>query len=362
MRARRGELNPEQAEAWAQAKGQPPFASRPDPEVFNPLLEPYWTLAMAAAWIIWRTRNAVRDYWNDYGRECREWRVHQASFADGRRELGHIVEQRCCVSLFDVLRETARQDPSDAVLQATEAVKELWGHLQTGRLESTGIPRNPSGGLPIPPYEWIDFSYYDWHGGDPDSVAKSTDSEARYNSVRVARERVMTIWPRLPSPAELEYKQRIAERSALAWLEPFWTVWHVLSWIAFRDRDRLCRIEGRSDLNQVAWYQQEGLKEQNPHEALHAALRNGSVNALGPDGIEIPSARWAFVEKIWKQACVFRRDDVCWLSGVIPRSYSGAPLRPVEGFRAVQTVAGYADEGITAIARPRKRASFRQKP
>src|ERR1700722_4247291 len=73
MQARRGEMSPEQAEAWAREKSQPPFASTPDAARWEPMTEPDWTLAMTAAWIMWRTPEAVRENWNAYRTECSAW-------------------------------------------------------------------------------------------------------------------------------------------------------------------------------------------------------------------------------------------------------------------------------------------------
>src|SRR5271163_1079121 len=45
----------------------------PDSDAFDPMKEPWWTLPMAAAWVIWRTPAAVRRVWQVYRSEVREW-------------------------------------------------------------------------------------------------------------------------------------------------------------------------------------------------------------------------------------------------------------------------------------------------
>ena len=73
-RASRGEITPDEAEAEAALLGLRPFAHTPEPAEFNPMSQPWWTLGMAAAWIIWRTPTAVRHVWSEYRREVTAWR------------------------------------------------------------------------------------------------------------------------------------------------------------------------------------------------------------------------------------------------------------------------------------------------
>ena len=86
----RGKKTPDEAEQWLAEKNAvadiklrlPPFAATPDLVRFDPMAEKDWTLAMAAAWIIWRTPEAVREHWNDYRFECKEWRRREENLAD----------------------------------------------------------------------------------------------------------------------------------------------------------------------------------------------------------------------------------------------------------------------------------------
>jgi hypothetical protein len=71
---RRGDLTPEQAEAEVARLGLGPLASEPDPASYDPMKEVDWTLPMAVAWIAYRTRDAVREWWDDYRAERWIWR------------------------------------------------------------------------------------------------------------------------------------------------------------------------------------------------------------------------------------------------------------------------------------------------
>jgi hypothetical protein len=73
-RVRRGLITPGETEGEFEANGWPPLALTPDSEKFDPMGEIWWTLGMAAAWIIWRTPHAVRRTWWTYRRrEVRAW-------------------------------------------------------------------------------------------------------------------------------------------------------------------------------------------------------------------------------------------------------------------------------------------------
>ena len=276
MRARRGDLDPAQAEEWARENGQRPFASMPDENAFDPMAEPYWSLGMTAAWILWRTASSVRNYWNVYRTECWEWRAQEAVYSDGRRERGWKIDQREPVSLFDTLNEATRKHPDPSMVASPTACRgELWLRLRAGELTATGIAHGRKERVVIPKHDWIDLDHFEPDCDDPDAIGVFPEDQPRYFNVQVPKAEVVARWKPLPPvlPPTQENLRRVAERSALAWVEPFWTVWHVLSWIAFRDKDRLCRLEGHGDLRQITLYEQHAMMEQDPHGILRAALR-----------------------------------------------------------------------------------------
>lgn len=68
-----GLSTPDEIEAELVANGLPPLAFAPDTAGFDLVAEPWWTLPMVAAWIIWRTPHAVTRVWPDYRRKVRKW-------------------------------------------------------------------------------------------------------------------------------------------------------------------------------------------------------------------------------------------------------------------------------------------------
>jgi hypothetical protein len=98
--------------------------------------------------------------------------------------------------------------------------------------------------------------------------------------------------------------------------EPYWSVWNVFSWIAFRDVARLCEIEDENSLRRVSWYGATSygasLKEARPELELLAALRRDDLKAIR-NGAELPDIYWADKHKVDRDVR-FRRMSVrrCW--------------------------------------------------
>jgi len=212
MLLRRGEWTPADAEAWSNVHSKErPFVSVPAHDRFDPMCEPEWTLAMAAAWVIWRTADAVREHWDAYLFECTELRISEQTFGDGRTEVGWESRRRHAVSVHDIFREAASSDPEDSKLNAKAKIDGLWIELKSGGLEATGLPhfisvqgsnssvrRDVVQSAPrrilIPRHEWIDLTQVDYFVGPKDSIATAMDYEARYDEVRVWRDDVLRIW------------------------------------------------------------------------------------------------------------------------------------------------------------------------
>jgi hypothetical protein len=204
----RDKMTPDEAEAWASGRNLPPFAASPDVARFDPMTEPDWTLAMAAAWFIWRTPEKVREHWDAYLLECRVWKPLEATYPDGRSERGWDLCKRKPVSLHDVMFKAARADPDNPLTRFHADIDKLWGEFRSGRIEVTGIPhvrRSAPGPVPsrvsIIPREWGDLSKIDHHEGDKDSIATAADTEPRYIKVRVPGDMVIAFWPEHQGPS-----------------------------------------------------------------------------------------------------------------------------------------------------------------
>ena len=194
--------------------------------------QPWWTLGMAAAWIIWRTPTAVRHVWSEYRREVTAWR---GPFSYRRYENGwgygcpaatrdggepsensipgtvivkeYYLERLSELSLFDVLARAASRLPEDGVVvvEGSAAKNELWRSLQSGNLIAEGIPLDGSERRIVRDAEWVDLDYFDQPGWPPDAIGVNLEKRERYRSVRVRREELTRLWvdPRLRDIVDL---------------------------------------------------------------------------------------------------------------------------------------------------------------
>ena len=76
MRAERGEITKQQAEAVAAAHGLEAFERRPELPRFDPNLKSHWSIVMAVAWIARRDFGLVREQDPEFCSECFHWVDH----------------------------------------------------------------------------------------------------------------------------------------------------------------------------------------------------------------------------------------------------------------------------------------------
>jgi hypothetical protein len=198
---REGRLSPAQAEGWTKKRGEESFETPDRAKLGDPISLPNWTLAMATAWIIWRSPDAVRDSWNDYRCECYGWdRIPIGG--SGLQRMAWELRRLPPVSRSTVRSWAFRQDePTNQIESPTRACALLDHKLQSGDVEATGIPHGGTGRVRIPPHEWIDFSYLNDDDQRPESIFSEEGVEPRYDVVRVRSSDVMREWK--PNVAEV---------------------------------------------------------------------------------------------------------------------------------------------------------------
>jgi len=193
---RQGRLSPAQAEGWAEKRGEEFFETPDRAKLGDPMSLPNWTLAMATAWIIWRSPDAVRESWNDYRCECYGWeRIPIGGGAP--KKMAWELRRLPPVSRSTVRSLAFRQDdPANQIEPPTRAC-DLFDHkLQSGDVEATGIPDGGTGQrVRIPPHEWIDFSFVYDDDEHPESVFSTVRGKPHYREVRVRVRDVMREWP-----------------------------------------------------------------------------------------------------------------------------------------------------------------------
>jgi hypothetical protein len=193
---RLGEMSPAEAETRAERLGLEPLAPSPDPNGYDPMQEPFWTLPMAVVWIAYRMQDAVRSWWNEYRKECwdwhfREWRVGP----DAPIHQGYFLEQRPNATLVRLQMGDAKRDQAD-LMSVAEAIDVLWLAFQDGSLKVTGIDEDTGRRVPIPAAHWYDLTWFEENGRDViHADPRRGRNTARYCEVLVPAEAVRERWP-----------------------------------------------------------------------------------------------------------------------------------------------------------------------
>ena len=187
-----GRMSPEAAEEEAARLGLPPLARVPDPDSYNPMVETWWTLVMAIAWIAWRSSRKVCEFWDTYRRECWDW--HYCGVREGPDtpvQDGWFLRSREPATLSRLIQEAT----------SVEDVKaKLWKALSDNVMQATGIERpNGQERVLIPDHEWCDLVPSERKGRTDLLVRKgqSVSGASGYNDVMVLRQSVMALWPLL---------------------------------------------------------------------------------------------------------------------------------------------------------------------
>ena len=200
----RGTITSQEAESWARDVGEEPFAHSPDPATYDPMADPDWTLAMATAWIIWRTPDAVRSVWERFAPLCRFWVV---AAPDSRgdpsalRRTGHDLRDgeartprgAALSALMDIGLAKGR----DAVVVPHVPPMEAEGLLRAALRK--GVPllaRHGSRLDEIEPRLWGVLSPFSEGKGPHDGVFNEL-GEVQFRRVRVDRDAVLAVWPAL---------------------------------------------------------------------------------------------------------------------------------------------------------------------
>ena len=331
-RAHCGLSTPDEIDAEIAAKGLPPLTFTPDTGSFDPMAHPWWTLPMAAAWIIWRTPHAVTRVWPDYRRKVRKWvgprRIAIWDEAAEARSYGYRARKTEIVTgyalgrlddlhLLDVLLRAELGDPKDGapVLSGEATRAQLWARLQSGALIAEGVRHPGSERAPMRDAEWIDLDPYYHNDWPTNSIGKQFEANPRFTGLCVRSADVLRLWPPPgaadgPTPAG-DQSERLERERLKDFKRPEWTLGQTLSWIAYRDRDRFgCFSDRRSTL--VLFYKhppEPALLDPECQTTLRSALVEGRMVAIR-DHQPVPREKWVG-SSLWDfEGAWFRRIDV----------------------------------------------------
>ena len=194
-----GEMSPQEAEDEAKEKGVGPFAVRPDPALHDPLKKPFWTLAMALAWIVYRDPSQVMEWDNEFRGNWMEWRPlgpgHQlrpVTLVDGKR-----FEE------WGAISADPDQTPDGLFSAIATAKAELWSALLEGKITAEAIPAGERRRASVQAYEWQDMTTARANGlGLERLIFELTPGQDAYLDPRLPRNAILEIWPGGPLGTE----------------------------------------------------------------------------------------------------------------------------------------------------------------
>ncbi len=190
-------LTPPQAERIARRLRLPPLNGLPDRNEYDPMRLARWSLPMAAAWITWRSIDAVRRNWSEYARQLRYWHRHRNGGWTPRGVAPPTLKGLFKRELQRIVDEGGEQ-PLGWTITARRRVRlaqaELWKVLGEEKMEGIGI---------VSSGQVRSIDAREWHylteclpGQSPDAWAlASAPTIPVFKHVTVARADVLRLFP-----------------------------------------------------------------------------------------------------------------------------------------------------------------------
>lgn len=187
-----GEIEPDVAEARAAAAGLSPLATVPPPDRFDPMSLGTWSLPMALAWIIWRKPEMVREWWDDYLQECRQWLfIEVRGYRLRPREKASVAGLGYSENIDAVCNDAAESVRRLKTVQVAKA--ELWRMLELGAVSATAVNSVTGDKLVIGAAAWPDSKLIEYSTREE---LQTRHPVARCDGIELSAQNVMDIWLR----------------------------------------------------------------------------------------------------------------------------------------------------------------------
>lgn len=202
-----GRIEPAEAEARASELGLSPLNPALEVAKYDPMVENFWTLAMAVAWIAWRDIDRVRDVLPSWRRDHQDWFYREYRVPDDaggwRKRAGWILERVhkgeapfMFLSLCEAI-DASEGNPLDPAMRLTirTAREQLWQRLGDGELAATTAIEG-AGIVQIPAHEWAFLAHGESRERDVLYVRNDTWRGPKYaGDVLIPRKSLLTLWP-----------------------------------------------------------------------------------------------------------------------------------------------------------------------
>ncbi|MEX0953613.1 MAG: hypothetical protein WDZ83_00195 [Rhizobiaceae bacterium] len=280
-----GLLSPSEAEAHAAAWGMKPLASEPPDSALDPMVEPFWTLPMAIAWILWRDPRRVRENWHLYTRRCHDWHTERRRIPlDGGRQWYEVtaseVRQRHepTVATIGILSCLDLEGGNNKRASPTLARQDLWRRLGEGDLAMTAVD-HAGDVVTIDRVEWAYLGIA--HKVDGADYLCRSSLEPVYTDLKLSRSDMVRLWPAPRSPS-LTYAT--GTRHTFPADDRRWSLFEACLWVGCEGQETLT-----DDIDA------EGLDEQGAITLFEQlALGTLAATGIGPEKLRerIPAEYW----------------------------------------------------------------------
>ena len=283
------------------------------------MAEAHWTLPMTAAWIVERSEEKVREHWDSYRGEWRDWEFCQVSTSEDRKEFGSELR---VVGPSDLFQVFGSDDPFDGDMRPF--AHELCFALKSGQLSAIGLSRAQQSRSPISKFAWRGPFLGAERKAHHDAIyaidADVVDDDAFYGEVQLPRDEVMGIWAPL-TPTSTISSTTDREQSPSVKLvptlppgfdRPDWNVEHVLAWLSYRDMARLRALE-LANANRPKWYgrtYRHGFIDARSENILRRALITEKLIGKEGEKVERRGGWWRERSLLKALRIWFRRDHV----------------------------------------------------
>lgn len=202
-----GLANSSELEEMAARWGLPSISSQPDTSDFDPINLATWTLPMTIAWVVWRTVDEVRNHWDEYRAECRDWHNYRTKLpcngglnwieVDGEELRNRNPSSLGNLSMMEAISLVTLNE-RHKLMSVKSAREALWKHLTEGAIHASGV--NRCGDIvEIPSHEWAHLEVAHNHRGTDYLINRHQPFALVYEKLAFPRASVMAIWkPRKP--------------------------------------------------------------------------------------------------------------------------------------------------------------------
>jgi len=170
-----------------------PLECSPAGSMHDPMMKDTWTIAMVLAWIITREADAVREYDNDYRKQCLSLEPYLIPGENEHDcEIGWIQNQPKPVTAIALAIDMEMQDRH---AEYRDAKSDLWSKLVEGALVGIAAHVSSSDVVNIPALTWGHLDLYADARNEDCLTFRHEPLNIEYRQVLFRRSDILALWP-----------------------------------------------------------------------------------------------------------------------------------------------------------------------